>query len=134
VESGLSDQRARAVEDAPFEFLLYRPDAISWPLTVGAVLALQEVVSSFSKHIFLELRDMPGVSDLEVLKHMPVSALVVDLDKTPAEDVKSLKAAVEKLEPRKHKTERMPLVPASGRAGADYGSDEGYDDDDWEDE
>jgi hypothetical protein len=134
VEGGLSEQRARAVEDAPFEFLLYRPDTISWPLTVSAVLALQEVVSSFSKHIFLELSDLPGASDLEVLKHMPVSALVVDLDRTPAEDVKSLKAAVEKLEPRKHKNERTPFVPAAGRSAADYDSDEGYEDDDWEDE
>jgi hypothetical protein len=134
IESGLPDQRIRAVEDGPFEFLLYRPESVSWPLTVGAVLSLQEVVSNFSKHIFLEVSDLPENSDLEVLKHMPVSALVVDLDTVSADRVKSLKQAIEKLEPRKHRQERTPLIPASGRSSADDYEPDEDDYDDWEDE
>jgi len=142
VVDGLPDSRIRAIEDGPFEFLLYAPEKIEWPLTVGATLKLQELVSSYSKHIFLQLpagAAMPGDSDLEVLKNLPISSIVVDLAETSADALAALKASIGKLEPRKpsHRHERTPLVPLSGRSaaedgggGADYDDD---DDDDWDD-
>lgn len=137
----LGDPRIRSIEDSPFEFLLYKPESISWPLTVGSVLKLQDLVSSYSKHIFLELpsgTDMPGEKDLEVLKNLPVSAIVIDLEQVKSGDAKKLKEAVGKLEPRKpsSKSDRSPLVPLSGRNASedvDAGDDGfGEEDDDWE--
>lgn len=142
VADGLSDQRIRSIEDSPFEFLLYKPESVTWPLTVGSVLKLQELVSSYSKHIFLELpaeSGLPGEKDLEVLKNLPVSAIIIDLDKVKAADAAKLKKAVAKLEPRKpaSKSDRSPLVPQAGRNSADEvdtGDDDFNDEeDDWED-
>lgn len=137
VTEGLSETRIRAIEDGPFDFLLLAPDSLSWPLTVGSTLQLQEVVSSFSKHIFLELpagSSLPGEKDLEVLKNLPVSGLVVDGAKG---DAKALREAISKLEPRKPsgKPERAALVPFGGRNNSsetDAGSDD-YDDEEWDD-
>jgi hypothetical protein len=137
VEHGLPDQRIRAIEDSPFEFLVYRPSSISLPLTVEGMIELQELISSFSKHIFLELSEAPGESDLDLLKQMPVSAIVLDLDKVSADTVKSLKESIAKLEPRKQKPERSPLVPLSGRHAVEADADGGGDfddDDDWDDD
>ncbi len=141
VTDGLPEHRIRAIEDGPFNFLLYKPDAVSWPLTVGSVLKLQDLISSFSKHIFLELpadAKMPGKKDLEVLKNLPISAIVVDLGKAKPADASKMKDAIGELEPRKpsNKGERSPMVPFAGRGApeeVETGGDEGFDDDDWED-
>lgn len=138
------EHRVRAIEDGPFDFLLYRPESLEWPLTVGVALRLQDLVSSFSKHIFLELpaqTGMPGEKDLEVLKNLPVSAIVLDLGAVKPADAGKLKEAIGRLEPRKpsQKGDRSPLVPASGRStsedhGDDYDGDDGGDDADWDDD
>ncbi len=142
VPDGLPENRIRSIEDAPFGFLLYAPENLSWPLSVGSVLELQDLVSSFSKHIFLQIPSgsaLPGESDLEILKNLPISALVVDLDAVKPADTAGLKELVAKLEPRKPtaKPERSPLVPFAGRGAAeetDAGGDDSFEeDDDWED-
>lgn len=139
VEDSLSENRIRAIEDGPFDFLLYTPSEITWPLTVGSVLKLQDLVSSFSKHIFLSLPSgsaLPGEKDLEVLKNLPVSALVVDLSKAETDNLKSLKVSIARLEPRKpsSKGDRSPLVPFAGRDAGDEADDSSLDDDDeWDD-
>lgn len=136
VEPDLPDQRIRAIEDGPFEFLVYRPDSLSLPLTVKGMIQLQELVSSFSKHIFLELSDIPNDSDLDVLKQLPVSAIIVDLQSAAGEKAKGLKDSISKLEPRKQKSERSPLVPLSGRNAVESDADSGDfdDEEEWEDE
>ncbi|MDA0232901.1 MAG: hypothetical protein O3B04_08345 [Chloroflexi bacterium] len=145
VTDGLPEHRVRAIEDGPFDFLLYRPESIEWPLTVGAVLRLQDLVSCFSKHIFLDLPEnagLPGEKDLEVLRNLPVSALVIDLAAVNPADASKMKEAIAALEPRKpsQKGERSPLVLSGSRTtsdGHDHEDDDGYDggdDADWEDE
>jgi hypothetical protein len=142
VTDGLPEHRVRALEDGPFDFFLYRPAEIKWPLTVGSALKLQDLISCFSKHIFLELSDLPGKADLEVLKNLPVSAVIVDLGKVSSADAAKLKEEVGKLEPRKPNqgSERSAFLPASGRATSesfdegDDGFEGGGDDDDWDDE
>ena len=135
IPAGATDARIRAVEDGPFEFLVYRPAELKFPLTLGSVLGLQEVVSAYSKHIVLALDAVPASDDLEVLKHLPVSALLVDSELFPVQKLKELRESIGKLEPRKQKRGRIPLVPAQGLDDAavepdDFDDD---DDDDWED-
>ncbi len=141
VEAGLSESRIRAIEDGPFDFLVITPESLSWPLTVGSTLDLQELISSFSKHIFLELpasAGLPGKKDLEVLKNLPVSALVVDLGSVSAKDSAGLRETIAGLEPRKQpaaRSERSPLVPLANRGeSAEAAGDDSFDDeDDWDD-
>ena len=141
VTDGLPEHRVRALEDGPFDFFIYRPSEVSWPLTVGSTLRLQDLVSCFSKHIFLELSELPAKADLEILKNLPISAIIVDLDKVSADDASRLKEEVSKLEPRKpHQGgERSAFLPAAGRSTSesfDDGDDDGYDggDDDWDED
>ncbi len=140
VAEGLEDKRIRAIEDGPFDFLLYWPEDLAWPLTIGSVLKLQELISSFSKHIFLELpkgTGLPGDKDLEVLKNLPVSAIVLDLKDVKAADAAKLREAIGKLEPRKPsgKPDRSPLVPLAGRSSseeAEQPEGDDFEDDDWD--
>lgn len=142
VTDGLPEHRVRAIEDGPFDFVLYKPDSVEWPLTVGAVLRLQDLVSSFSKHIFIELPatgGLPGEKDLEVLKNLPVSAIVLDLNGVKRTEAGKFKEIVAGLEPRKpsQKGDRSPMVPASGRTTSEDHEDDfddGGDDADWEEE
>jgi hypothetical protein len=144
VIDGLPEHRVRAIEDGPFDFLLYKPESLKWPLTVGAVLLLQDLVSSFSKYIFLELSaktGLPGDNDLEVLKNLPISAIVLDLGTVKPVDAARLKESIARLEPRKpsQKGDRSPLIGASGRStsedhGDDYDGDDGGDEADWDDD
>ena len=104
------------------------------------MLKLQDLVSSYTKHIFIELSSdvgLPGEKDLEVLKNLPVSAIVLDLGKTNPADATKLKDAIGKMEPRKrsNKAERSVLVPLTGPASIDEveSGDEGYEEDeDWD--
>lgn len=135
--ASVTDARAHAIEDLPLDFLLIKGQAVEWPLTVGQVLALQEEVSTFSKHIFLEVAELPSVEDLELLRDMPVSGLVVDIAAHDPARLEALKKAIAGLEPRKPRSEHVAMLPAhmmSGAQGHSHQPDpDGGDDDDDED-
>ena len=132
VPDGLSEEQARAVEDAHFDFLVLRQSGISWPLTVGAALALQERVSTYSGHIFLQIDSLPTVDDLQLLRDLPVSVLMIDLASVDASRLKKLREAIAELEPRKERTNTTALIP--GAAGRDADLDDFDNGDDWDDE
>jgi hypothetical protein len=114
----VSDARAHAIEDLPFDFLLVRDAAPEWPLTMGQILALQEKVSLFSKHMFLEVTEPPAEEDLELLRDMPISGLVFDLATQDAAKLETLKTAIAGLEPRKPRGEHVAVLPASMQANS----------------
>lgn len=135
--AAVTDARAHAIEDLPLDFLLIRDPAVEWPLTVGQILALQEEVSTFSKHIFLEIGDLPSPADLELLRDMPVSGLVVDIAAHDPARLEELRKAIAGLEPRKPRSEHVAILPANMMSGAPGhshepdpdGGDDGDDDD-----
>ena len=134
LQGEVSDARARALEDSPFEFLMVDAEGTSWPLTVGQALKLQDRVSSVGKHIFLHVKELPTEADLPVLRDMPVSALVFDAAKVDSEQLKTLRSAIAELPPRKHRHEHHALLPHNGGGGGgrvEPDHDDGDDEDDW---
>ena len=129
----LTDRTARAIEDMPFEFLVMRRTAEPGPLTVSGMIALQKTVSLFTKHIFLEVEHLPDKSDVDALKDLPISALLLNVDRTGAAVLKELHAAIGELKPRERKEERRPLLPLPTSGGMTLSNTE-YDDDDWGDD
>ncbi len=132
----LTDERAHAIEDLPFDFLLLRGAAPQWPLTVGQVISLQEKVSLFSKHIFLELDVLPPVDDLSTLRDMPISGLVIEASRHTEKEISDLKEALAALEPRKPRSEHLAVLPggqSNGTSGHSHEPDE-PDDDEFDDQ
>ncbi len=129
----LTDRTARAIEDMPFEFLVMRQTAEPGPLTVTGMIGMQETVSLFTKHIFLKVERLPGKSELEALKDLPVSALLLNADRADAAGLKALHAAIKEMKPRERREERRPLLPLPTSSGMALSNTE-YDDDDWGDD
>ncbi len=109
----VTENRAHAIDDLPLDYLLVRGVPGEWPVTVGGALDLQEKVSMFTKHIFLEITGAPSKEDLELLRDMPVSALVVDLGVQDPEELQALKKTISELEPRKQRSEHIAMLPAN---------------------
>ncbi len=133
----VSESRARAIEDLPMDFLLVKDAALEWPLTLAQVLTVQEKVSTYSKHIFLQVATPPGKEDLPVLRDMPVSGLVFDVASQDASKLDELRTAISELEPKKSRSEHMALLPSNMQSNsgghsheADPDDDDDYSDDD----
>jgi len=134
ISPGLSEERARAIEDLPFDFLVLEPDEESWPITLAGVMQLQSTVSLVSKHIILRVRQLPPEQDLALLRDMPISGLLVDLSAVAPETLAEARKTIDGLEPRKTKQagEQTPALavqpgmPTGGRADA---GEEDWDDD-----
>jgi len=133
IRPGLSEERARALEDLPFEFVVLDAGDESWPISLGGLMRLQETVSMVNKHIFLRVGRLPPADDLALLRDMPVSALLVDLSAVDRAAVSAQREALDGLEPRKPRqpVEQTPMLgPQSTLAtpsGADLGGDEDSD-------
>lgn len=109
----LTERRARALEDLPLDFVLVRSARPSWPLSLAALLPIQDIVSSLSKHLFLEIDDLPGKEDLPILRDMPISGLVFDPGAFDADRIEELKAEIARLDPRKSRQEHVAVLPSN---------------------
>lgn len=130
----LSDQRARAIDDLPFEFLVVDYETALSKLTIEALLQLQSAISQVGKHIFLRVNECPSDTQLQILRDAPVDALIMDVASAGSEKLQAAKEALARLEPRKPRSQKEGvLLPQGGRAN-DYheDGDEG-DDEDWDD-
>ena len=133
IQPGLSEERARALEDLPFEFVVLEARDESWPISLAGLMRLQETVSMVNKHIFLRVSQLPPADDLALLRDMPVSALLVDLSAVDRAAMSAEREALDGLEPRKPRQplEQTPMLgPQPGLAapsGADSGGDEDWD-------
>ena len=127
-----SDSRIRAIEDSNVDFLVLRAPPASLPLNFGSAMKLQEVVSTYSKHVLLYFDSAPDGSDLDILKEMPISGILVNLSKIKGTKLNRLFQTIQKLEPKKIKREQRALIP--GRRVTDSHEDhEDHEDGDFED-
>ena len=133
VTGELTDRRARAIEDMPFEFIVIRHDGGANLSRVADVIDLQETVSLFNMHVFLEVAELPTVDALEALRDLPVSALLLDADNADARDLSQLRDAISKLEQREDRGKRVPTLPMSMDRGT-VTSQPDYDGEDWGDD
>ncbi len=129
----LTDRRARAIEDMPFEFIVIRHDGGSSLATVANIIALQETVSLFNMHVFLEVEELPPVDALEALRDLPVSAVLLDADSTDPGELTQFRDAIAKLEQREDRGKRVPTLPATLDRGT-ISAHPDYDGEDWGDD
>ncbi|MDP7486151.1 MAG: hypothetical protein QF476_08955 [Dehalococcoidia bacterium] len=135
VGTDVSEDRSKAIDAGPFDFLILDGTAIEFPLSVGAVLDIQEKLVRYSHHIFLRMSDFPDQENLELLRDIGISALMYDTKTADASNLKSLRDAIDKLEPKKQKNSAEAVLPKSGEStsGDDDYDDQGHDqDEEWE--
>ena len=136
VIGGVTEDRARAIDQSPFDFLVLDASTTSLPLNIGATLDIQEQLSRYSRHVFLKLGELPQKPDLEVLRDMGISALIYDSSTAGKLDLAGLRETIEGLEPKKHRHSSGAVLPGRGEAGPqqEAGSDDHDHDgeDDWE--
>ena len=133
VAGDLTDRRARAIEDMPFEFIVIQHDGGSSLDNVAGVIALQETVSLFNMHVFLEVAELPPVGALEALRDLPISAVLLDADNADANELTQLREAIAKLEQRVDRGRRVPTLPMSLDRGT-MTTQPDYDGEDWGDD
>ncbi len=133
VTGELTDRRARAIEDMPFEFIVIQHDGGSSLETVANIIALQETVSLFNMHVFLEVSNLPSADALEALRDLPVSALLFDADSVDLKELAKLRDAIANLEQREDRGKRVPTLPMTREHGT-IPTQPDYDEDDWGDD
>lgn len=138
VGDGVTDDRARAIDLGPFDFLILDGSTLAMPLNVGSALDIQEQLARYSLHIFLKVTEVPGQSDLELLRDMGISALIYDSRSAEKVDLASLRESIDKLEPKKHKpsagTGVSAVLARPGEPPSQHEDDfeDADDDEDWE--
>ncbi|MFW6174161.1 MAG: hypothetical protein ACOC5K_00075 [Chloroflexota bacterium] len=130
----LSEDRARALECLPTDFLtLETPDEL-WPLKLSGLIRLQSVIGLVSKHILLRVDHAPAPDELAVLRDLPVDALIFDLERIQAGEIASARERIEALPPRKPRStegRRDAVLPSSHGSANDEDWDDDDDDDVW---
>jgi hypothetical protein len=121
---GMTDSVLRALHALPLEGLLVE---CAGPLTVGSQVALMRVSGFTGKPLFVEVKEMPSSSDLEVLREAGAIAVVASAD-LGAGRLTELKQAIAGLPPRRkpRRDEREP-VALVGQVPPGAGEDEDID-------
>ena len=134
IQPGLSEERARALEDLPFEFLVLDAGDASWPISIAGLMRLQGTISMVAKHILLKVDHLPPPDSLALLRDMPVSGLLIDLSAVDGTALADQRKALDDLEPRRPRQpmEQTPTLTAlpgvTAPASSDGGGDEDWDD------
>jgi hypothetical protein len=134
VPADISDDRVKAIEAGPFDFLILDGTNISLPLSVGSVLDIVGQLAKYSRHIFLRMSQTPDQANLELLRDIGISALIYDAGKIPNKNLKSLQGLIEKLETKKQKSASDAMLPRSGESARDADNDDHHDHDDDDDD
>jgi len=112
VDWNLTENHAKAIDNGPFDFLILDGSSIIFPFSVGGVLELQEQIAYYSRHIFLRLIQLPGDSDLELLRDIGISVLLYDVNTAKAKEFAKLRESIGRLEPRKEKRSAPAVLPS----------------------
>lgn len=128
----ITERQARVLDDLPFDFLILKYDVKPEKLSIADLLEFQAAVSMVGKHIVLQVSELPSESELALLRDMPIDAVMVPAGGLSAAQGKSIREAIDAIEPRKprgHGDE--PVIAQSGQSVVDAeGNDDGFDDDD----
>lgn len=134
ITTELSEERARALDELPLDYLVLDYDAEQSGLSLARLMKLQTVVSMVGKHILLRASACPSRSELELLRDLPVDAIVLDVADAGARGLAEAKQLIAGLEPRKSRGHRdSPTIPQVSAAGVEEVSHE-QEEDDWDDE
>lgn len=135
VDTSLSEEVARAIEFLPVDFLFLTPPKDLWPLKLSGIIKLESTVGLVGRHFILRVEKSPTAEELEVVRNLPVDALMIDLAATSNDDLRKYRELIDALPPRKPR-------PGSGdrhdatmpQTGIPPGEHVHEDDDDWDDD
>ncbi len=135
ITADLSEAQARALDELPFDYLALDYDVPSSKLSLDRLMKFQTAVSMVGKHILLQSRSCPAKVELELLRDLPVDAIVLDVASVGTRGMAAAKKAIDELEPRKPRGHReSPTIPQPGPEVVDAVEAPGHEDDDWDDE
>lgn len=134
IGNDVTEDRSKAIDSGPFDFIVLDGTALTLPMNVGAALDLQEQLARYSRHIFLQVVEVPGQSDLELLRDIGISALIYDSKLAEKIDLPGLRKSIDRLEQRKIKTSAGAVLPRGGETPSpqEVDVDDHDDEDDWE--
>ena len=133
ITTALDEERGRALDDLPLDFLLLEYEVEPSELTVARLMKLQTAVSRVGKHILLKTEGIPSLSELELLRDLPVDAIVLDVDTDDDSVISAAREAIDALEPRKPRGHHddTPHIP---QAGVPEAVDHVHEDEEWDDD
>jgi len=126
----VSDERVKAIDACPWDFLVLDGTNLTLPLSVGSVLDVQEQLTKYSRHIFLRMSEMPDKTNLELLRDIGISALIYDASSLVNADMVVLRESIDQLEPKKQKSNAGAVLPQAGESGSQEVDIDDHDDDD----
>lgn len=138
VDTALTESVARALEFLPVDFLFLTPPKSLWPLKLSNLIELESTVGLVGSHFVLKVDKPPSAQDLEIVRNLPVDALLIDLTSTSNGDLKKYRECIDALPPRKIRggagDHSDATMPQTGVAPNGHQHDHDLDDDDdWDD-
>ena len=137
VTPDLSDRELRAAAALPVDGFILDMSSVTGPWTLQDLVTVGTLTRRTDKHVLVQVSSPPGKEDLEALRDMGVSGLIVEITAGNSGDMASLKAVLRSMpRPRSRRRERLrATVPGSGFAPSSPPSreDDGDDDDDYDD-
>ncbi|MDP6822379.1 MAG: hypothetical protein QF554_03715 [Dehalococcoidia bacterium] len=135
VDTSLTESVARALEFLPVDFLFLTPPKSPWPLKLSTLIELESTIGLVGSHFILRVEQPPSAGDLEVVRNLPVDALMIDLTATSNGDLKKYRDRIDALPPRKPRSGAADhsdaTVPQTGSLTGGHQHDQ--EDDDWYD-
>ena len=125
---GLSDDEARAIQELPIDGMMFTPENELLPLTVQKLIEIQLTRSLVDKPFAMAIESELGPPELESLRNVGISALVVGV--SPVELIDSIKQAISTLPRRKPKAPSGHSVLAHPTAGMGLPAEQTREDDD----
>ena len=132
VASNLEDSELRAISGLPVDALVLDMSDVSGPWTLQDLVNVGANSRRTDKYILVQVSNAPGGKDLEALRDMGVSGLILDLSAVSPEALAGLKAALLAMpRSRSRRRDRMrATVPGMAFSAAPTPEREDDDDDD----
>ncbi|MDA0733574.1 MAG: hypothetical protein O2909_12895 [Chloroflexi bacterium] len=115
VDTGIDETELRTIASLPVDAFLISMKSVAGPWTLRDLATLGFISRRVDKYILVEVSQSPGKRDLEALRDVGVSALVMDVGSTGAEGLSALKTALLEM-PRptsRSRQRRRAILPGS---------------------
>jgi hypothetical protein len=137
IEASMGDEAIRALSELPLDAALFSPSLRELPLSFETAIDLQKVLGLLNKPLIVEAPDGIEQRDIELLRNIGVSGLILDLHtKDDIDRIATTQKAIDGLpRPKSGRTHGDALVPhvAAGPAASAPTPDEDDDEDDYDD-
>jgi hypothetical protein len=126
----LDEDTARSIAGIPIDAVLYTPDELDLPLTVGALLAISRVRGLLDLPYIMAVSEAITGDDIAALRNVGIAGLVMDL--SAPDEIASTAKAIASLPKRKNKPSRSSALVPHVAADQPQEFDEDYPDEDEE--